>query len=116
MHELYITECILKATRDALPPRLDPAKVQTVCVRVGQLDAVSTESLAFLFDAVKGTHGMACARLEISEESVLCRCDCGNEFSVSVPTFECPACHGASVRVVKGRGITLERIICQDEV
>ncbi len=111
MHELYIAECIIKQAKLALPLDSVEEDIAQVCVKVGQLDAVSSESLIFLFDAIKSTCGLSAARLLIEEESVRCRCrECRSDFGVQDPIFACPYCGATRVAVTQGRGITLMSI------
>jgi hydrogenase nickel incorporation protein HypA/HybF len=117
MHELYLAECILKSAREALPSGCEPQSVERICVRVGKLDAVVPDSLAFLFNAIRSEHEMPDATLEITEENVECECrSCGRKFEVLYPAFVCPQCSSGDVRICKGRGLILERLIIQDEV
>jgi hydrogenase nickel incorporation protein HypA/HybF len=117
MHELYIAECILQSARRALPPGADPDTVERLRVRVGKLDAVVPESLLFLFDAIKASHHMPHAQMEIVEQDVRCSCRrCSNEFALSEPVFICPQCGSGDVSVLAGRGIFLENMIIHDEV
>src|SRR5512135_134077 len=98
MHELYIAECILQSARRALPHGVEPDAVEQIRVRVGQLDAVVPESLLFLFDAIKASHSMSEARLEIVEEKVRASCRrCSAEFSLDEPVFICPECGGGDI-------------------
>jgi hydrogenase nickel incorporation protein HypA/HybF len=115
MHELYIAESILKSTASSLPQGIRPDAVRRILVRVGRLDAVVPESLEFVFDAIKKSYGMPAAELWLEPEDVLCRClDCGREFEVDAPCFICPFCGRARVEVLRGRGITLTRIVAED--
>jgi len=115
VHELYIAECILKSAREALPGGLSPASVVRIQVQVGQLDAVIPETLTFMFDAIKSSHEMPEAELDLEVIGVCCRCqDCSHEFSIDLPLFICPVCGGGNVEVLRGRGITLSRITAED--
>jgi hydrogenase nickel incorporation protein HypA/HybF len=115
MHELYITECLLKTARESLPPEVPPEAVQSIIVQVGALDAVVPETLLFLFDSLKGSSGMPNAELQIETIEVLCHCkECGHEFGVELPVFICEHCGSGCVDVVRGRGITLTRIVAED--
>ena len=115
MHELYITECILKSVIEALPSEVSPSAVQQVRVEVGQLDAVIPDTLMFLFDAIKPSYGMPGAELDLEQIDVLCRCcDCTDEFGIDLPQFICPACGSSQVEVLRGRGITLRHITAED--
>ena len=116
MHELFIAESILGSVKASLPEGIAPAAVRQVTVKVGKLDAVVPDSLIFLFEAVKGNHGMPSATLEIEEEAVLCECQsCKHNFSVEFPLFLCPECGSGDVKVLKGRGITLLRIMAEED-
>lgn len=115
MHELYIAECILNSTRESLPAGVLPAAVEEVRVQVGQLDAVVPDTLQFLFDAIKSESGMPNARLTLTTIPVRCRCrGCADEFELTEPLFLCPACGGADVNVLQGRGIMLTGITARD--
>lgn len=115
MHELYITECILRTAKKSLPAGVEPKDVERVYVKAGWLDAVVPESLRFLFDAIKASHGMPDATLFIHEEEVECRCEaCEACFALTEPVFICPHCGSGNVRVLRGKGIILERITVRE--
>ncbi len=115
MHELYIADSILKSVRSSLPCNVAPALVTQVLVQVGKLDAVIPETLKFSFDAIKKSSAMPRAELLITEIPVRCRCrNCAHEFGIDLPVFICPACGGGHVEVLRGRGITLTRIMAED--
>ncbi len=117
MHELYIAECILQSARRALPKGTEPDAVEQVRVRVGKLDAVVPESLLFLFDAIKASHKMPQAQLEITEEEVRASCRrCSAESTLPEPVFICPECGSGDVAILAGRGIFLDRLTIRDEV
>ena len=83
MHELYIAESILTSTRESLPAEVPAESVRQIWVQVGRLDAVVPETLIFMFDAIKSSHGMPGAELSLESIEVLCRCgECGNEFEM----------------------------------
>lgn len=115
MHELYIAESILTSARQALPAGVSPESVRQVCVQVGKLDAIIPEILAFMFDAIKGSHGMSEAELLQESIEVNCRCgECNYKFGIELPLFICPACGGSQVEVLSGRGIKLTKIYTDD--
>jgi hydrogenase nickel incorporation protein HypA/HybF len=115
MHELYITECIIRTATKALPPDAQTDDVHTIFVRVGKLDAVVPESLMFLFDAIKASFLMPNASLQIEIDDVRCRCNsCQEEFSPQTPVFLCPTCGSGNTQVLSGRGIVLERMTIRE--
>ena len=115
MHELYIAESILASAREALPAEVLPESVRQVWLQVGKLDAVIPETLTFLFDAIKGSHGMPRAELFLEHIEVYCCCsECNHEFEIDLPMFLCPVCGGGEVEVLRGRGIKLTRINAEE--
>ena len=115
MHELYLAESILKSVMEALPPDVSPDSVQYVEVEVGALDAVVHDSLMFMFEIVKSSFGMPQTELLLERVEVCCICeDCMHKFQIDLPIFVCPSCNGGKVKVLRGRGIKLNRIIIED--
>jgi len=112
MHELYIAESIIRSVKGALPETVAPEQVTAVHLDVGALDAVIPDTLSFLFDAIKAEQGLSRATLVTTTIVVECHCrQCGEQFPVEFPLFLCPVCHSGDVKVVKGRGINITRII-----
>ncbi|MBC8277952.1 MAG: hydrogenase maturation nickel metallochaperone HypA [FCB group bacterium] len=115
MHELYIAESILNSTLESLPPDISPGLVQCVEVEVGALDAVVHDSLMFMFEVIKSSFGMPQTKLLLKRVEVCCICeDCTRKFQIDLPVFICPGCGGGRVKVLRGRGIKLNRIIIED--
>ncbi len=115
MHELFICESIIGSVRRSLPPDIDSVMVEEVSVLVGKLDAVVTENLIFLFDAIKAGRAMPFARLSVVEEDVRCLCrECGESFRIESPLFLCPVCGSGDVTVVEGRGVRLTNITVRE--
>ena len=82
---------------------------------MGALDAVVHESLVFMFDSIKSSFGMPQIKLSLERIDVICSCiDCLHNFQINLPVFVCPECGGGRVKVMRGRGIRLKRIIIED--
>jgi hydrogenase nickel incorporation protein HypA/HybF len=115
MHELYIAQSIIDTVKKSLPDGIDCSMVRKIHVDCGQLDAVVSETLSFLFDAIKCEYQMHESKLSIHVIPVLCRCeDCSREFSIVLPVFVCPDCRGGNISVLQGRGIRLTKIEAAD--
>ena len=111
MHELYIAQSILSSVKKSLPQNVAAEAVTQVRVEVGQLDAVVSETLVFLFNAIKPGSGMPAAELVVETIPVRCRCRaCGEEFTLDLPFFLCPACGSGDTEILQGRGIRLTGI------
>jgi len=111
VHELYLTESILKSVVQSLPPPVKSEQVQTVRIDVGKLEGVESDTLVFLFNALKSDYNMPRAELAINSIPVVGQCEsCRLEFGIEVPLFICPACGSAQVAVIQGRGLILNEI------
>ena len=111
MHELYIAQSIISSVIKSLPENVAAEAVTQVRVEAGQLDAVVSETLIFLFDAIKAESGMPQAELHVETIPVRCRCRaCEHEFSLDLPVFLCPACGSGDTDLLQGRGIRLTGI------
>jgi len=116
MHELYIAESILKSVKKSLSADLKPEEVIQIYIEVGKLDAVVPDTLHFLHNAIRGNFGMAKAELCITEIPVEGECnDCSLKFTIEEPLFLCPHCGSGEVTVLKGRGISLMKIVVEDK-
>jgi hydrogenase nickel insertion protein HypA len=118
MHELYVAQCILDSAEKARPKDVDGSSVREIVVLVGQLDAIVSDSLGFLFDAIKAERGFPMAELRIDEEPVACRClRCTAQFAVpDIECFVCPDCNSRDVKVLTGRGIRIMEMTVEDRV
>jgi hydrogenase nickel incorporation protein HypA/HybF len=111
MHELYIAQSILSSVKKSLPVNVGAEAVTHVRVEVGELDAVVSETLLFLFDAIKAESGMPAAELVVETIPVRCRCRvCDSKFTLELPIFLCPACGSGDTEILQGRGIRLTGI------
>jgi hydrogenase nickel incorporation protein HypA/HybF len=111
MHELYIVQSILSSVKKSLPENVAAEAVTQVRVEVGQLDAVVSETLLFLFNAIKSESGMSAAELIVETIPVRCRCRaCEHEFTLDLPVFLCPECGSGDTVILQGRGIRLTGI------
>ncbi len=116
MHELYLAQCIVRSVKKVLPEHVAAEHVTEVRVKVGKLDAVVPENLAYLFSALRVEEGLPNAFLTLEEEDVKCRCKvCGEVFDVITPIFSCTSCGMTHVEVIEGRGLTILDFMISDE-
>src|ERR1700727_1079687 len=103
MHELAITEGVV----DAVTGRLPDARLTCVRLEIGALSGVVADSVRFCFDLVTERPNLEGARLEISEQPLLCHCRvCSVNFEPSGPIALCP-CGSAEVTVLAAQDLTI---------
>jgi hydrogenase nickel incorporation protein HypA/HybF len=107
VHELSLSSAIVNTVAKHAAGR----RVTVVSLRVGRLRQVVPDTLDFYFQFV--ARGSICegARLEQELIDASLRCDeCGNEWSIEIPAFRCPACGGGAVSVAAGNEFEVESI------
>ena len=90
-------------------------KVEKVNLKVGKLSSVIPESLKFCFDIVIKDTPLEGAELVMEEVPVVTRCrDCGVEFTLDKPAFQCQGCGGGAIDVVSGRELDITSLEIED--
>jgi hydrogenase nickel incorporation protein HypA/HybF len=107
MHELGIAQSIIN-TVIKVAEQNGRKKIEKVRIQVGEFRAVIKEQLVFCFAfAAEGTLAEGAA-LEVEVLPIVAVCQpCKNEFQVKSFHFQCPACEGTSVRVIKGQELKI---------
>ncbi len=112
MHELPITEGILKIATDAAGGR----RITTIHLLVGELSSIVDDSVQFYFDMLsKGTVAEG-ALLDFQRRPATIECrDCDRSFEVRAPLpSTCPHCGGTRLQVMGGRELRIESIEVND--
>lgn len=87
---------------DMIATRTGDRTVRTVCLEIGQLTGISSDSLRFCFELASADTVVAGADFDISEAPGRARCaDCGRKFVLSEPIVRC-ACGSSNVRILSG--------------
>jgi hydrogenase nickel incorporation protein HypA/HybF len=107
VHELSIAAAVVDTALEHAGDR----PVAVVAVRAGRLRQVVPESLRFYFEIVARETACERARLELTEVPARLRCAaCRGEWEPDWPSFRCPACASAEVRVLAGDELSVEYI------
>jgi hydrogenase nickel incorporation protein HypA/HybF len=111
MHELPVTESILKIANDAAR-EAGAQRITVVHLLVGDLSGVVDDSIQFYFDILSKDTAAEGAVLRIQRVPGQATClDCGSGWTVAPPLSPvCPGCGGPRVRVSGGRELRVESI------
>ena len=112
MHELPITEGILKIATEAAAGR----PITTIHLVVGELSSIVDDSVQFYFDMLSRGTLAESAALNFQRLPATATCsDCGLLFGVKAPLVpECPHCGGAHLAITGGRELRVESIEVDD--
>lgn len=110
MHEMGIAQSVIDmATRAA--ERKSARAVLRVCVSIGELSGVDTESLAFCFECLKKDTMLESAALEIAYKRRRHLCAvCAREFEVVNHDTRCPQCHCEDTQFLSGDELELSQL------
>lgn len=114
MHEFRVAEIIMEgalqvaAAHGGLP-------VERIVVRIGALQQIVPEALAFAFDAAKSGTLAEKAVLEWQPISALVACrQCGNEYAPPDVFWVCPACGAAGGNAIRGEELIIQSVTLRD--
>jgi len=102
MHELAVTQSILTIALENAQ-KVDAKQITGINLQIGQMASLVDDSIQFYWDILsEGTIAIG-AKLNIERVPIEMRCfDCGNLFSPSPDTFDCPKCNSIRVQVIQG--------------
>ena len=112
MHELPITEGILKIATEAASGR----KITVIHLLIGDLSSIVDDSVQFYFDLLSMGTVAEGALLDFQRRpaTVTCR-DCGQQSEVRAPLpSACPHCGGTKLQVTGGRELRVDSIEVND--
>ena len=132
MHELALADSVVKAAIHAAE-EAGIARIGRIVVRVGELQQIEKDLFEFSLTSVIPSHDprLAETEFEVTDEAVLFECrSCGQTYGrdesgvgdeeqkeavhfipeLSHAFARCPSCGSPDFDIIKGRGITLERI------
>jgi len=110
MHELAVTQSILNIALENAQ-KVDAKQITGINLLVGQMASLLDDSIQFYWDILsEGTIAVG-AKLNITRIPTEMRCfDCGQIFSPSPETFDCPACKSIRVQVIQGDEMRVDSI------
>ena len=110
MHELAVTQSILNIALENAQ-KVDAKQITGINLLVGQMASLVDDSIQFYWDILsEGTIAVG-AKLNFKRLPTEMRCfDCGQIFSPSQDTFDCPACKSIRVQVIQGDEMRVDSI------
>jgi hydrogenase nickel incorporation protein HypA/HybF len=116
MHEMGIALQIIDITKASIPSDMTAPRVKKIHLSVGKLSAIVSESLKFCFDVAVQKTPLEGAELVIREIPVTARCnDCGHEWTVDEPAFQCDRCNGTRIQLISGRELDIDSIEVEED-
>jgi hydrogenase nickel incorporation protein HypA/HybF len=121
MHEMSIAQSILEVVQQYArgngPTRnVNPPRVKSVHLKIGEMAGVVPESLRFCFEVASEGTTVQGAELLIDEVPIRCRCaGCKAEFTVERFLFLCPTCGTPDVEVISGNELDVVELDLLEE-
>lgn len=104
MHELAVTQEIVRAVEEELAKLPEGTHLIKVKLLLGRLTGFVPESIEFCYGALTEGGRLAGSEMEIERRDGRVRCEgCGEEFTLDEPYFICPGCGGRDLTVLGGR-------------
>jgi hydrogenase nickel incorporation protein HypA/HybF len=110
MHEMAVTESILRITLDHAG-KAKAKRVSAITIRLGQLSSLVDDSIRFYWELIANDTiaEQADLRFERVPARALCL-DCGTEFALPKDSFACPKCRSERFRITAGDEMIVESI------
>jgi len=111
MHELAVTEEIVKIVKQALDGAGEGIRVSRVVLKIGKFSTVVPRFVEHYYDIItEGTplHG---AKIDAEQVPAVAECrSCGASFELGEMDFTCPECGGGDTELKTGRELFVEYI------
>ena len=110
MHEMTIAQNIVGIVQQTLKEHPDKS-CKTVYVKIGELNAVITESLSFAYKALTANTDLASSDLVIEHLPILGKCrQCASVFGIDSFEFSCPQCRSHDIEIEQGKELHVEKL------
>lgn len=118
MHELSVASKILNLAVNSIPiTDRDTTKIVEIELNIGAMNDYEASWLQKYMDQL--SHGTIAegARLVVNKKPIAFRCEvCGMDFEFEKygDNCNCPGCGGLKYKMISGRQIEIEKLICQE--
>jgi hydrogenase nickel incorporation protein HypA/HybF len=116
MHELAITEEIVKIVAEAVSGAGADVKLSAVVLKIGKYAAVVPKYVQHYFDILTENTNLNGAEVRVIEIPAVARCrGCGAEYEIdNPPATECPGCGKVDFDVISGNDLVVDSIEVAD--
>lgn len=111
MHELGLTQSVLKIAMDAAEKR-GASRITRIKVKAGEMEGIVADSMQFHFEHLKVGTVAEGAELVIEQVPLIIECStCGGKSHVDrYEIVICPKCQNFTVEVISGKELLVESI------
>ena len=110
MHELSITESLLKTASDYVQKN-KAKRVTALNLVIGELSGIIDESVQFYWDMISENSICEKSILHFDKRQAIMKCmTCDNEFSLDGELSPCPSCSSMDLKFISGNEFLLESI------
>ena len=110
MHELSITESLLKTASD-YAQKNNAKRVTALNLVIGELSGIIDDSVQFYWDMISENSICEKSVLNFDKRKAFMKCmACDNEFSLDGELSPCPSCDSMDLKVISGNEFLLESI------
>lgn len=110
MHELYVTESLLKAVLDEAR-KAQVTRIQAINLDIGEFSGIEEECIKFYFEILSKDTLAGGAKLNISYKKAVFKCSaCEKVFERATFRFTCPVCGSYGLLTKQGGGLSIESI------
>lgn len=113
MHELAVTESVLRIALDAAEKN-DAARVTDIYLTIGRFSSIVDDSVQFYWDHISKETICAGATLHFNRPPAVLHClDCGQDYVMEDFLEPCPNCGSVNIRVISGEELQVDHIDIQ---
>lgn len=111
MHELSITQEIVRIVEQTRAGADPDARVKKVYLKIGKLTGFMADPIRHYYSIITEDTPLAGAEIEVEEAPLVLLCgECGKQTMPDAPVFTCGECGGSDTAIVSGRDLTVVSI------
>jgi len=117
MHDTTFCNSIIKALDDKSKSLGKKDRIKSVTVSLSPLSHVKKETLIESYKTLISSTPYKSVSLIINNITLKMNCtDCGKDFFIDSPTFNCPRCNSSSIDISDSREFAIESIETEEKI